>query len=148
MTKIVLVHPDIPQNTGNIARTCALVGAGLVLIRPLGFSLTEKKLKRAGLDYWGSVDLEIKDSLEAVLEERPSFFLSTRGQTLYTSVAFPKDVNLVFGSEQGGFPEEFYTRFSHLMCTLPMRPGQRSLNLSNAAAITLYEWWRQHHFIL
>jgi tRNA (cytidine/uridine-2'-O-)-methyltransferase len=146
MVKIVLVHPEIPQNTGNIARTCAIVGAGLVLVRPLGFSITEKKLKRAGMDYWDNVDLEIRDDLESVLHERPSYLFSTRGKTLYTDLDYQPDINLVFGSESCGFPTEIYEKYTHLLCTLPMREGQRSLNLSNAAAIALYEWWRQHNF--
>jgi tRNA (cytidine/uridine-2'-O-)-methyltransferase len=147
MVKIVLVHPEIPQNTGNIARTCAIVGAGLILIRPLGFSITEKKLKRAGMDYWEGVDLEIRDDIESVLSERPSYLFSTRGEKKYTDISYDLDVNLVFGSESGGFPPEIYDKYKDQLCTLPMREGKRSLNLSNAAAIALYEWWRQHDFL-
>jgi tRNA (cytidine/uridine-2'-O-)-methyltransferase len=147
LVKIVLVHPEIPQNTGNIARTCAIVGAGLILVRPLGFSITEKKLKRAGLDYWDNVNLEIRYDLEDVLQEKPSYLFSTRGQTLYTDIKYKPDIHLVFGSESRGFPPEIYEKYAPLLCTLPMRKGQRSLNLSNAAAIALYEWWRQHNFV-
>jgi len=146
MVHIVLVHPEIPQNTGNIARSCAIVGAGLILIRPLGFSLTEKHLKRSGMDYWQDVDVQIRDDLESVIAERPSYLFSTRGKTLYTDLQYKQDVNLIFGSESSGFPEEIYDKYADQLCTLPMREGKRSLNLSNAAAIALYEWWRQQGF--
>ena len=143
--KIILYAPEIPQNAGNIARTCAVTGTQLVLVRPLGFNLSSRQMKRAGLDYWDSVPLEIVDSLEEALEP-PFYFLSTKGQKPYTEIAFEENASLIFGSESAGLPAWVHEKWPHLFYTIPMKPGARSLNLSNAAAIVLYEALRQHNF--
>lgn len=152
MIHIVLVEPEIPQNTGNIARSCALCGAKLHLVRPLGFSLEEKKLKRAGLDYWDKLDLEIHNSLEAFLEcygESPLYLITTKAPQSIYDVTYEKEVFLVFGKETAGLPEALHERYRHRRLRIPMREkeGLRSLNLSNAAAVVLYEVWRQRNFV-
>lgn len=146
MVRIVLVHPQIPQNTGNIARTCAIVGAQLFLVRPLGFNLNEKTIKRSGMDYWESLDFKIVSSLEEAIEDLPAFFFSTKAKKLYTEIKYPKECALVFGSESHGLAQEVHDAYHEDFCTIPMRPDRRSLNLSNSAAIALYEWWRQFDF--
>lgn len=145
--RVALVEPDIPPNTGNIARLCAGTGSPLHLIEPLGFRLTEQALKRAGLDYWDAVDLHRHKTFRAFLDDvQPArlFFYSTKGSQLYTEAQYePGDV-LVFGSETRGLPDEILQKYSERVLTIPMRRDHvRSLNLSNAAALVLYEALRQ-----
>lgn len=148
--KIVLFRPEIPQNTGNIARTCAATGTALVLVRPLGFSTQSRHLKRSGLDYWDSVDIQTIDDLPAYLEEQrhPFYFFSSKAAQAYTEAPFSPKALLIFGSETAGLPSEFWEKWPQHFYTIPMRQGQRCLNLSNAASIVLYEALRQNHFSL
>ena len=149
MFHIVLVEPEIPQNTGNISRTCAVTGTVLHMVRPFGFSLDDKHLKRAGLDYWSSLEIHYYDSFEQVEAAYPEgrFFLtSTHATRSYGDVAYQDGDFLVFGKETAGLGEALLTRRSQDTIRIPMRPGQRSLNLSNAAAIVLYEALRQTGF--
>lgn len=143
--KIVLYQPQIPQNTGNIARTCAATGAGLILVRPLGFSTHSRHLKRAGLDYWDSVEVEEIDDLTTCLTG-PCFFFSSKAKKLYTEAEYTSDAFLIFGSETTGLPEQFWEKWPDRFFTLPMRAGQRCLNLASTASIVLYEALRQTHF--
>jgi tRNA (cytidine/uridine-2'-O-)-methyltransferase len=138
---IVLYEPDIPPNTGNIGRTCVAVGAKLWLVEPLGFSLESKHLRRAGLDYWPHLELEVVpnwETLTARLPPRSPWLFSKHGQTPYTEVAYRKGDILVFGSETSGLPEALREEHRDRLLTIPMRPQVRSLNLaSSCAAITL-----------
>jgi len=141
---IVLYEPEIPQNTGNIARLCACTGASLYLVGKLGFSLSSKYTKRAGLDYWDSVDLHKIDTMEELLENNKDanfYYLTTKTKRLYTDVTFKDGDFLVFGPETRGLPEKYVTDKNAL--TIPMKEGQRSLNLSNSVAIVAYEGIRQ-----
>jgi tRNA (cytidine/uridine-2'-O-)-methyltransferase len=145
--KLILVEPEIPQNTGNIARTCSLTGTGLVLVRPLGFSLSHRMLKRAALDYWEEISVEIIDDLPAYLESSSSFyFFSSKAKRFYTEVSYSSDSLLIFGSETKGLPSSFQERWEKHFVTIPMKPSARCLNLSNAAAVGLYEALRQINF--
>ena len=149
MFHIVLVEPEIPQNTGNIARTCAVTGAKLHLVRPLGFSVEDKQLKRAGLDYWHELDITYHDSfaeVEAAYPEARFFLLSTHASKSYADVSYRDGDFLVFGKETAGLGKELLTRRSEDAVRIPMRDGLRSLNLSNSAAIVLYEALRQAGF--
>jgi tRNA (cytidine/uridine-2'-O-)-methyltransferase len=143
---IVMVEPEIPQNTGNVARTCAATGARLHLVGPMGFTIDDKKLKRAGLDYWEYLDITLHDSFEDYLSIRkPSAlrFLSTKGgKTLYDTT-YPEGCALIFGCESAGLPKDYYLRYAKDLVTIPM-PGEhgRSLNLSNAVAVAAYEAYR------
>jgi tRNA (cytidine/uridine-2'-O-)-methyltransferase len=144
MFNIVLYEPEIPQNTGNIARLCACTGASLYLVGKLGFSLSSKYTKRAGLDYWDSVDLHKIDSMEELFKEFPTgrfFYLTTKTKRKYTDIEFKDGDFIVFGPETRGLPAEYVTKDTAL--TIPMREGQRSLNLSNSVAIVSYEIIRQ-----
>ena len=146
MLNIVLVQPEIPQNTGNIARTCAATGCRLHLVRPLGFAVTDKHLKRAGLDYWADVEVVFHDSLETFLElhgTQKLWLASTKGTRSPDQVAFSDQDWLVFGRETAGLPEEFLNAHRQALIRIPMKPGSRSLNLSNAVAIVAYEALRQ-----
>ena len=141
---VVLYEPEIPQNTGNIARLCACTGASLYLIGKLGFSLANKHTKRAGLDYWDSVDLHKIESMDELFKMFPDgkfYYLTTKSKKLYTDIKFQDGDFLVFGPETRGLPQEFVTQDTAI--TLPMKEGQRSLNLSNSVAITVYEVIRQ-----
>ena len=134
MTKlnIVLYEPEIPQNTGNIARLCACTGASLYLVGKLGFALTDKYTKRAGMDYWQSVDLHRVESMEKLYEEFPNgrfFYLTTKSKRVYTDFKFQENDFIVFGPESRGLPQEYVTQETAI--TIPMKEGQRSLNLSN-----------------
>jgi tRNA (cytidine/uridine-2'-O-)-methyltransferase len=146
--KIVLFQPQIPQNTGNIARTCAVTGSSLILVKPLGFSTSQRRLKRAGLDYWDGVDVTLIDNLESVLETTPSsfYFFSSHAKPLYTEVSYKPDDLLIFGSETSGLPQLFRERWPEKFCTIPMKKNQRCLNLASSVAIVLYEAWRQSKF--
>lgn len=143
--KVILFQPEIPQNAGNIARTCAVTGTSLAFVRPLGFSFSSRQLKRAGLDYWEALNFEIVDSL---LLQEPFYFFSTKGKRLYTEIPFTKDSHLIFGSESAGLPQELHDQWQDHFYTIPMISGARSLNLSNAVAIVLYEALRQQNFYL
>lgn len=141
---VVLYEPEIPQNTGNIARLCACTGASLYLVGKLGFSLSSKYTKRAGLDYWDSVDLHKIESMEDLFELFPNgnfYYLTTKSKKKYTDIQFKEGDFLVFGPETRGLPQEYVTKDTAI--TLPMKEGQRSLNLSNSVAITVYEVIRQ-----
>lgn len=149
--QVVLYQPEIPPNTGNIARTCALTGTPLHLIRPLGFSIDDKTLKRAGLDYWHLLELTVHDSLEAFLEKHSEgsfYFFTTHASRNYTEVTYEENCFLVFGKETAGLPELIHEKFPDRLLRIPMldKPGVRSLNLSNTVAIAVYEAYRQQGF--
>lgn len=146
---IVLHEPEIPQNTGNIARTCACTGSVLHLIEPLGFSLEEKYLKRAGLDYWDALDLRIYKNFDEFLEKNPGariYMATTKAPHKYTDVEFASDDYIMFGKETAGIPEEILKEHPDTCIRIPMNPEFRSLNLSNSVAIILYEALRQQDF--
>lgn len=149
MFHIVLVEPEIPQNTGNIARTCAVTGAALHLVRPLGFSLEDKQLKRAGLDYWDELDVTLYDSFEEVEQAHPEarfYLLSTHATRSYAEAEYADGDFLVFGKETAGLGPKLLARRSGDAVRIPMRSGLRSLNLSNSVALVLYEALRQNGF--
>jgi tRNA (cytidine/uridine-2'-O-)-methyltransferase len=150
MLHVVLYQPEIPPNTGNVIRLCANSGARLHLIRPLGFDLDHAKLRRAGLDYHEFAALAVHADLDAfAAAARPPrlFALSSRAGTLYTSVQFGTDDAVVFGPETRGLPQALLDALPpERRLRLPMRPGNRSLNLSNAVAVVVYEAWRQQGF--
>lgn len=149
MFNVVLVNPEIPPNTGNISRTCAVTGTRLHLIRPLGFEISDRTLKRAGLDYWKDLDVSYYDSFEELEEKYPNerFFLtSTHGERSYADVEYKDGDFLVFGRETAGLGPELLKRRERDVIRIPMRREQRSLNLSNSAAIVLYEALRQTGF--
>ena len=147
---IVLVEPQIPQNTGNIARTCAATNARLHLVGPLGFQIDDKKLKRAGLDYWHLLDIRHYDGWAdfAAQNEGPFYYFTTKGQTVHSDVAYPDGAYLVFGREDRGLPEPLLFANEACCVRLPMlaNPHARSLNLSNTVAIAAYEALRQWDF--
>ncbi len=146
---IVLHEPEIPQNTGNIARTCAATGASLHLIRPLGFTIDDKKLKRAGLDYWNLLDITYYDGLEDFYAKHPDakvYYFSTKSNHVYSEVTYPEEVFIMFGKETKGLPEELLRQHPDTCVRLPMREGLRSLNLSNTVAVAVYEILRQRSF--
>ena len=146
---IVLVEPEIPQNTGNIARTCAATGAVLHLVRPLGFSLDDRYLKRAGLDYWHLMELHVHDSLEDFFRATHGaryFFASTKAPRAYTQVQYKTDDMILFGRETRGLPENLLEKVYDRCIRSPMRQQARSLNLSNSVAIVLSEALRQLDF--
>lgn len=146
---IVLVAPEIPANTGNIARTCAVTGCHLHLIEPLGFSLEDKYLKRAGLDYWPLLQVRLYQNLAEFLKEKEPhlLFLATKkGAKLYTELAFPPGAYLLFGQETEGLPDSLLQSYATHCGRIPMKKGIRSLNLSNAVAIFIYEAFRQQGF--
>jgi tRNA (cytidine/uridine-2'-O-)-methyltransferase len=144
---IVLYEPQIPPNTGNIARLCAATGIRLHLIGPLGFKITDRHLKRAGLDYWDHVNVQVHHSLRAFLATVPRvrvFFFSKRAGRSYVQARFPEDSVLVFGSETAGLPEWVFEEYSEQLWSIPMfNPAVRSLNLSSAVAVVTYEALRQ-----
>ena len=149
MLNIVLVEPEIPQNCGNIARTCAATGARLHLIRPLGFDISDKAVKRAGLDYWHLVQVRDYEDLQdffAKNDVRRMWCLSTKAPRCYTQVQFRDEDYLFFGKETRGLPEDFLEAHRECCIRLPMRSQARSLNLSNSVAITVYEALRQLEF--
>ena len=149
MLNIVLVEPEIPQNCGNIARTCAATGCRLHLIRPLGFDISEKAVRRAGLDYWKDVevlDYENLDDFFARNHVQQMWCLSTKAPRCYTEADFTEGCYLFFGKETKGLPEDFLQEHYQQCIRIPMLPDTRSLNLSNAVAITTYEALRQLHF--
>lgn len=146
---IVLLEPEIPSNTGNIGRTCLAAGAGLHLIRPLGFSTDDKALKRAGLDYWHHLDVRYYDSFDEFLNINGNielYFATTKAQKTYADVSYGKDAYIMFGKESAGIPEEILINNKEACIRIPMLGDTRSLNLSNSAAVILYEALRQHGF--
>lgn len=148
--EIVLVEPEIPQNTGNIARTCVATGTKLHLVEPLGFQIDDRQLKRAGLDYWFDLDLVLWPNLETLLRQTNSqtmiYYATTKGGQAYCEPEFPDNVMLVFGKETRGLPESLLLAHPERCLRIPMQTGQRSLNLSNAVAIMTYEVLRQQGF--
>ena len=146
MLNIVLVEPEIPQNCGNIARTCAATGSTLHLVKPLGFDISEKAVKRAGLDYWHLVDVRVYENLDDFFSKndvRQMWCLSTKAPRCYTEAQFADDCYLFFGKETKGLPEDFLEAHRQCCVRIPMRSEARSLNLSNSVAITVYEAMRQ-----
>ena len=150
---IVMVEPEIPQNTGNIARTCAAIGAKLHLVKPLGFELSDKYLKRAGLDYWDKLEIEMHESLQDFLtkyppEEHSMYFSTTKGKQCYSDMDYTKseEVFLLFGKETKGLPEDLLQKYIEKTIRIPMKEHLRSLNLSNSVAIVAYEVFRQVGF--
>ncbi|MDA8236019.1 MAG: tRNA (uridine(34)/cytosine(34)/5-carboxymethylaminomethyluridine(34)-2'-O)-methyltransferase TrmL [Clostridia bacterium] len=149
MFNVVLVEPEIPQNAGNIARTCAATGCSLHLVKPLGFSVEDKHLKRAGLDYWHLLDIHYWDSLGQLMEDKSGarFHLATtKGGNYHHQAGFQPGDFIVFGKETKGLPEELLKAHPEKCLRLPMMEGARSLNLSNAVAIVVYEALRQNDF--
>jgi len=145
---IVLLEPQIPQNTGNISRTCAVTGARLHLIKPLGFEVTDKNLKRAGLDYWDKLDITYYENLGDFFNKNNGeyFYFTTKGKNVYTDVSYPDNAYLFFGREDKGLPEELLFENKEKCVRVPMRDTLRSLNLSNTVAIATYEVLRQWDF--
>ncbi|MDD6268514.1 MAG: tRNA (uridine(34)/cytosine(34)/5-carboxymethylaminomethyluridine(34)-2'-O)-methyltransferase TrmL [Oscillospiraceae bacterium] len=150
MTKlnIVLVEPQIPQNTGNIARTCAVTGASLHLIKPMGFTVTDKALKRAGLDYWDKLDITYYDGIEDFFSKNEGkfYFFTTKGRRRHSDASYKGNVYLLFGREDKGLPEELLYENEKNCLRIPMRNTLRSLNLSNSVAIAAYEALRQNDY--
>ena len=149
MLNIVLLEPEIPANTGNIGRTCVAAGAGLHLIGPLGFSLSEKALKRAGMDYWKDLDVTTYIDYRDFLEKNPGakiYMATTKAQKMYTEVNYEPDCYIMFGKESAGIPEELLVQNRENCVRIPMMEQIRSLNLGNSAAIVLYEALRQNGF--
>lgn len=148
---IVLVEPEIPQNTGNIARTCAATGASLHLVRPLGFSVSDKSLKRAGLDYWHMLDITYYDDLNDFFEKTKGgkyFYFSTKATHRHSDIEYPDNCYIVFGKETKGLPEELLLENPETTVRIPMLEDARSLNLSNSVAIAVYEILRQWDYPL
>jgi len=146
--KIILFQPQIPQNTGNIVRTCSVTGTDLMLVEPLGFSISDRWLKRAGLDYWEGVSMDLTDNLENFLESypHPFYFFSSKATTSYSDIHYTKNDALIFGSETTGLPDYFFERWPEKFVKLPMIPEVRCLNLATSAGIAIYEAWRQQGF--
>jgi len=145
---IVLVEPQIPQNTGNIARTCAATGARLHLVEPMGFKIDDAKLKRAGLDYWELLDITYYDSLQDFAQRAGSerFYFSTKAPNVYSGVSYPDGAYIIFGREDKGLPEELLIENLKRCVRIPMLGEARSLNLSNCVAVGVYEVLRQWDF--
>jgi tRNA (cytidine/uridine-2'-O-)-methyltransferase len=146
--KVVLCQPQIPQNTGNIVRTCSVTGAELSLVKPLGFSTSNRYLKRAGLDYWEGVNVDICETFDEITESQQGkiYFFSSKAEKTYTAISFQNDDILVFGSETNGLPQHYLQKYSNCFYSIPMLPGSRCLNLSNSVAVVLYEALRQQNF--
>lgn len=146
--KIILFQPQIPQNTGNLVRTCSATNTSLVLVRPLGFSTSSRHLKRAGLDYWNDVEIIEIDDLPTYLQDQglPFFFFSSSASKLYTEAQYTNDSLLIFGSETTGLTPAFKDLWPKHFYTIPMNSSARCLNLANSANIVLYEALRQTHF--
>lgn len=142
---IVMVEPEIPQNTGNVARTCAATGARLHIVKPMGFNIDDKKLKRAGLDYWHYLDITYYDSLEDFFSKNDGafFYFTTKGRKTHSDVSYPDNCYLLFGKETKGLPEELLIKNPERCVRIPMQGEIRSLNLSNSVAIAVYEALRQ-----
>ena len=150
MLNIVLLEPEIPANTGNIGRTCVATGAKLHLIEPMGFRITQKEVKRAGLDYWDKLDVTVYDRYPDFLEKNPNakiYFATTKAKHTYADVSFEEDAYIMFGKESAGIPEEILVEHPEECIRIPMFGEIRSLNLSNSVAIVLYEALRQNGFM-
>lgn len=146
---IVLLEPEIPQNTGNIARICAATGCNLHLIKPFGFSINDKYLKRAGLDYWNLLNISYYDNFKDFLDKNPNselFMSTTKSKKTYTDVKYHSDSYIVFGKESAGIPEEILLEYKDTAVRIPMIKEARSLNLANSVAIIVYEALRQQDF--
>lgn len=151
MLKICLFEPEIPQNTGNIARTCAATGAELHLVHPLGFDISEKAVRHAGLDYWKDVTIVEYPSVDSFMEKHKEdeiYFLSTKGQHIYSDIKYPqdKDIYLIFGKESRGIEEEILLSYPDRVLRIPMINDTRSLNLSNSVAIAAYDYYSKTGF--
>lgn len=151
MMNIVLLEPEMPANTGNIGRTCVATGSRLHLIEPLGFEISDKMLKRAGLDYWPHLDVTVYENFADFLEMNPGakdklFMATTKGPNLYTEAKFPEDAYIMFGRESAGIPEHILYDYQETAIRIPMLPDIRSLNLANSVAVVLYEALRQQDF--
>ena len=146
---VVLVEPEIPQNTGNIVRTCAATGTRLHIVKPMGFEIDDKKLKRAGLDYWHFLNIQYYENLDEFFEKNKNgrfFYLSSKAPTSYTEVSYRDNDFLLFGKETKGLPEKLLTEHPERAVRIPMISSARCLNLSNSAAIVVYEALRQQNF--
>lgn len=145
---IVMVEPEIPQNTGNVARTCAATGARLHLVGPMGFKIDDKKLKRAGLDYWDLLDITYYDSLDEFFQKNQGefYYFTTKARHKYSDINYPDNCYLLFGKETKGLPEELLLKNPETCVRMPMIESARSLNLSNTVAIATYEVLRQWNF--
>ena len=145
---IVMVEPQIPQNTGNVARTCAVTGAALHLVKPYGFTITDRALKRAGLDYWDKLEIYEYDSLDDFFQKTNGeyYYFTTKGKNVYSDVEYKNNVYILFGREDKGLPERLLYENEKHCVRIPMRSDLRSLNLSNAVAIATYEILRQWDF--
>ena len=151
MLNIVLVEPEIPQNTGNIARTSAAIGARLHIVNPTPFEISDRSARRAGLDYWQYLDLEMHENLDAFLAKYGAadlFFVETGTDTIYSDITFPENPFLLFGKETLGLPARLLSSGKGRVVTIPVLPHIRSLNLSNAVAVVAYEVLRQRGFVL
>lgn len=149
MLNIVLLEPEIPQNTGNIGRTCVATGTKLHLIEPLGFSISDKAVKRAGMDYWPHLDVTVYEDFEDFLRRNPDakiYMATTKGPNVYTDVNYEPDCYIMFGKESGGIPEDILVANEENAVRIPMNQEIRSLNLANSVAIVLYEALRQNGF--
>ena len=149
MINVVLIEPEIPQNTGNIARTCAAVGAGLHLIEPLGFKIDDAKLKRAGLDYWHHLDISYYRNTGEFFKRNKTqnlYFFTTKAKKIYSEIKYGADPYLIFGKETAGIPEDILKQNLGFCVRIPMKDTLRSLNLSNAVAVGVYEALRQNDF--
>lgn len=148
--KIILFQPQIPQNTGNIVRTCSVTGSKLVLVHPLGFSTQSRHLKRAGLDYWEGVEVEEIEDLDAYLEtsNTPFFFYSSKVKTSYTRTPYTPDCSLIFGSETSGLPARYFEKWPEKFYTIPMLSGSRCLNLATSVGIVLFEGLKLTNYFL
>lgn len=145
---IILFQPQIPQNTGNIVRSCAVSGSSLTLVAPLGFSVSDRWLKRAGLDYWEGVNVQVIDDLETLLKTTTSnfYFFSSKATTRYSDISYQSDDYLIFGSETSGLPAHYTSLWPERFANIPMIAGARCLNLATSVGIVLYEAWRQQNF--
>lgn len=149
MINIVLLEPEIPYNTGNVGRTCSVTGAQLHLIRPLGFSVDDKMLRRAGMDYWKDLGVKYYDSFQDFLCKNPDaklYLATTKARNVYSSVRYESDCYIMFGKESAGIPEDILLNYPDSCIRIPMRSESRSLNLSNSVSIILYETLRQQNF--
>ncbi len=149
MFNIVLVEPEIPANTGNISRTCAITGSRLHLVRPLGFDISDREVRRAGLDYWKYLDITLYDNIEEFFEKNEGgrfFFCTTKAKNVYTDFEYKQDDFFIFGKETKGLPEELLIKHPDTCIRIPMLPTLRSLNLSNSVAVVAYEALRQIGF--
>ena len=150
MLNIVLLEPEIPQNTGNIARTCAATGSRLHMIKPFGFKIDNAKLKRAGMDYWFHLDISYYESIDEFFEKNPGceiYLFTKKASRSYTDVVYGDNPYFFFGRESCGLPEEMLSRYRERCLRIPMMEGLRSLNQSNSCAIATYEFLRQKDFV-